>query len=70
MHLGIASVYRNKHELVDESVRGFYVMKTSDRWLSVRLEILGAIISLVKCSVIQSVSTLEVFDSIASIAGL
>jgi ABC-type multidrug transport system fused ATPase/permease subunit len=59
--------------LVDESVRGFYIMKTSDRWLSVRLEILGAFIALIASSlaVVQSATTLEGFSkSFASIAGL
>lgn len=58
---------------VDESVRGFYVMKTSDRWLSVRLEVLGAVIALVASSlaVIQSTTTMGGFSqAFASIAGL
>jgi len=32
--------------LVDQSIRAFYVMKSSDRWLSVRLELIGAFIAL------------------------
>lgn len=60
-------------ELVDESIRGFYIMKTSDRWLSVRLEVLGAVIALAaSClAVIQSITTIEGFSkNFASIAGL
>ena len=36
---------RTNMALVDESIRAFYVMKISDRWLSVRLEIIGAFIA-------------------------
>ena len=38
-------VSTNVH-LVDQSIRAFYVMKSSDRWLSVRLELIGAFIAL------------------------
>ena len=39
--------------LVDSSIRAFYVMKTSDRWLSVRLELIGAVIAL--CAALMAV---------------
>ena len=39
--------------LVDCSIRAFYVMKSSDRWLSVRLELIGAVIAL--CAALMAV---------------
>ena len=39
--------------LVDQSIRAFYVMKSSDRWLSVRLELIGAVIAL--CAALMAV---------------
>jgi ABC-type multidrug transport system fused ATPase/permease subunit len=39
--------------LVDQAIRAFYVMKSSDRWLSVRLELIGAVIAL--CAALMAV---------------
>ena len=74
---GEAARFRNEFDLkADENIRAYYCIKTADRWLSVRLEAIGATIAgisaILACNVVinSSVSGRSTDQSFSSLAGL
>merc|ERR1711968_284546 len=54
--------------MVDESIRAWYVMKSADRWLSLRLEILGSCISFFAALFAVMHGRSEAFASLAGVS--
>ena len=52
---------------VDQNIRSYFALKAADRWLSVRLELLGAVV--VACGAILSVQGASVVSSIDRLDG-
>jgi ATP-binding cassette subfamily C (CFTR/MRP) protein 1 len=75
---GQADRFRDEFDKkADENIRAFYCIKTADRWLSIRLEAIGATIaglaSVFACNVVISASSVSGHssqNSFASLAGL